>query len=107
MATGTTTVTSGRLITALGWAADNEDGSPGCEGCGTPGWSANRDAALGGSRLDVAATYNNPAWGKSGLEFNRLDFWSRDRNSYGYGSGLDSSGNQTIPELLHYLRCGK
>jgi RHS repeat-associated protein len=96
VATGTTTVTSGGLITALGWAADNEDGSPVAKVVVLLDGQPIGDAALGGSRSDVAATYNNPAWGKSGWSLTGSIFGAATGTHTVTAAAYDSSGNQTI-----------
>ena len=96
VATGTTTVSSGGLVTATGWAADNEDGSPVSKVVILLDGQPIGNATLGGSRPDVAAAYNNSAWGKSGWNFTGSIFGAVAGTHTITAAAYDSSGNQTV-----------
>jgi RHS repeat-associated protein len=94
--TATSTVPQGGLITAQGWAADNEDGAPVARVVVMVDGLSIGDAILGGSRPDIAAAYNRTDYTNSGWTF------TGSIGSVSPGTHIlsvavyDSSGNQTI-----------
>jgi hypothetical protein len=65
-----TTIPQGGVLMALGWAADNEDGSPVHEVDVYIDGNPVGLATLGYTRQDVATAYNRPAWAQSGWQLN-------------------------------------
>ncbi len=66
---GTTTFNPSDTMKVVGWAADQEDGSPVSRVSVLVDGASVGDATLGLTRNDVAQTYNNPAYANSGWTF--------------------------------------
>jgi RHS repeat-associated protein len=96
IATGTTTIPSGGLVTVGGWAADIEDGSPVATVRVLLDGVPIGNATLGSSRPDVAAAYNQPAYAKSGWNFTGSVRTASVGNHTISVAAYDSSGNETV-----------
>jgi RHS repeat-associated protein len=96
IATGTTTIPSGGLVTVGGWAADIEDGSPVATVRVLLDGVPIGNATLGSSRPDVAAAYNQPAYAKSGWNFTGSVRTASVGTHTISVAAYDSSGNETI-----------
>jgi RHS repeat-associated protein len=96
VATGTSTVPSGGLITGHGWAADVQDGSPVATVRVLLDGVAIGNAVLGGSRPDVAAQYNQPAYTNCGWTFTGSIRSASPGAHTITVAAYDSSGNGTI-----------
>jgi len=93
VATGTTTVPAGGIVTASGWAADNEDGAPVSMVKVLLDGVSIGNVALGGSRPDVATAYNRPDFTNSGWSFTGSVRTASVGGHTLTAVGYDSSGN--------------
>ena len=96
VATGTSTVIGGGLITMLGWAADIEDGAPVASVHVLLDGLPIGNATLGLSRPDVAAAYNRSDFTNSGWSFTgsvrAASLGTHTITAVAY----DSSGNESV-----------